>query len=201
MNIKISKATLAAILVVILAVAAYWHWSPYLTIHRMQAAAKAQDPDTFNDYVDYPKLRESFKGQLTALMVDTFAETKGSENAFVALGAMMAMGMVGNLVDAMVRPEAVMHAMQDGKLSEPGKRSSETPPLPRGNASQPGNASDGGAPVEWAYERKGANKVIAYAIDPKKPDAAPSDSFGVVFQRSGFADWKLTEVRMPNLHK
>ena len=183
------------------ALAGYWHWSPYLTIHRMQAAAKAQDPDTFNDYVDYPKLRESFKGQLTALMVDTFAETKGSENAFVALGAMMAMGMVGNLVDAMVRPEAVMHAMQDGKLSEPGKRSKVTPPVPSGTASQPGNASDGGAPVEWAYERKGANKLIAYAIDPKKPNSAVSERFGVVFQRSGFADWKLTEVRMPALNK
>lgn len=94
-----------------------------------------------------------------------------------------------------------MHAMQDGKFSAPGQRPSETPPVLRSSASQPGNASDGGAPVEWAYQRKSANKIIAYAVDPKKPDAAPSDSFGVVFQRSGFADWKLTEVRMPSLHK
>jgi len=197
---SIRTATVAGVLL-LAALAGYWHWSPYLAVHQMRAAAKAQDPDTFNDYVDYPKLRESFKGQLTALMADTVAETQGSGNAFAALGTMMAMAMVGNLVDAMVRPEAVMHAMQDGKFSAHGQRAKGTPAAPSGAASQSGNASDGREPVEWAYERKGANKLVAYAVDPKKPEAAAIDRFGVVFQRSGFADWKLTEVRMPAMNK
>lgn len=197
MNIKINKATVTAFWAAILAVAAYWYWSPNLAIYNMQAAAKAQDADTFNDYVDYPKLRESFKGQFTAFMADRLGESKADENPFAALGTMMAMAMVGNLVDAMVRPEAVMHAMQDGKFAQPGKLSGEAPPAPSDTAPRPGSASDGSGKAEWTYERKGVNKLIAYAIDPQKPDAAAADRFGVVFQRSGFADWRLTEVRLP----
>jgi hypothetical protein len=37
--------------------------------------------------------------------------------------------------------------------------------------------------------------MIAYATDPDSADK--SKSLGVVFERYGFADWKLTEVRFP----
>jgi hypothetical protein len=197
---SVRTAAVAGVLAVS-AIAGYWYWSPHLAIRNMQAAAQAKDADAFNDYVDYPKLRESFKGQFSALMVDRLGESKAAENPFAALGTMMAMAMVGNLVDAMVRPEAVMHIMQDGKLAQPGKPSSDAPPGPSGTAPQTGTASDGGDKPKWDYERKGANKLIAYAVDPNKPDAAAPDRFGVVFQRSGFADWKLTEVRMPAMNK
>ena len=184
---------------VVSAIAGYWYWSPHLAIHNMQAAAKAKDADAFNDYVDYPKLRESFKGQFTAFMTDRLGESKASENPFAALGTMMAMAMVGNIVDAMVRPEAVMHAMQDGKLAQPGKSPVDAPPAPSGTAPQAGSESESSGKAEWTYERKGVNKLIAYAIDPQKPDATATDRFGVVFQRSGFADWRLTEVRLPSI--
>ena len=61
MNIKISKSVLFAILAVILTIGASWYWSPFLAIKQMQSAAKVGDADTFNDYVDYPRLRESLK--------------------------------------------------------------------------------------------------------------------------------------------
>lgn len=201
MSTKSIRAAAVAGVLALAAIAGYWYWSPHLAISNMQAAAKAKDADTFNDYVDYPKLRESFKGQFSSLMADRLGESKAGENPFAALGTMMAMAMVGNLVDAMVRPEAVMHIMQDGKLVQPGKQSTDTPPESSGTAPQASTASEGGDKPKWAYERKGANKLIAYAIDPKKPDAAATDRFGVVFQRSGFADWKLTEVRMPAMNK
>ena len=193
---SIRTATVAGVLA-LAAVAGYWYWSPLLVIRNMQAAAQAKDADTFNDYVDYPKLRESVKGQFTALVTDSLAKSKASENPFAALGTMMALAMVGNVVDAMVRPEAVMHAMQDGKLAQPGKQSSEAPPMSTGTARQTGGASESSGKAEWSYERKGANKLIAYATDPQRPDAPANDRLGIVFQRTGFADWKLTEVRLP----
>jgi hypothetical protein len=99
----------------------------------------------------------------------------------------------------MVRPEAVMHAMQNGKLSQPGKQPSEAPSVPTGSASQTGSSAESSGETKWDYERKGANKLIAYAIDPRNPSAVAKDGLGIVFQRSGFADWKLTEVRISSV--
>jgi hypothetical protein len=48
--------------------------------------------------------------------------------------------------------------------------------------------------VEWTLERKGTNKVIARAQELGQP--APNQDFGLVLERYGFADWKLTEIRL-----
>jgi hypothetical protein len=39
--------------------------------------------------------------------------------------------------------------------------------------------------------------MTAYAVDPARPDEPNSERLGLVFERSGFVDWKLTEFRMP----
>lgn len=63
-----SKALKAAAAAVVVGIAAYWYWSPLLAIRQMQTAARAGDADTFNDHVDYPRLRESLKGQFSAML-------------------------------------------------------------------------------------------------------------------------------------
>ena len=198
-----SKTIKIAVVSGILAIAAYWYWSPFLAVRQMQSAAQDRDADAFNEHVDYPKLRESFKGQFSAMMADKLGETQSSENAFAAFGAMLGMAMVDRMVDALVQPETMMRAMQNGQLSTNGKPTS-------GGASaspsvSPETQTSAGAPekdkLKWDYERKGTNKLIAYAIDPGEPEEANSDRLGIVFQRNGFADWKLTEVRLPALNK
>ncbi|UUZ77388.1 DUF2939 domain-containing protein [Polaromonas sp. P1(28)-13] len=63
-----------------------------------------KDADAFNERVDYPKLRESIKGQLSALLGEQMAKTQDAGNPFAALGSMLGMAMVDRFVDAMVRP-------------------------------------------------------------------------------------------------
>lgn len=58
-----------------------------------------------------------------------------------------------------------------------------------------------GDKFKWVYERKGVDKLIADGTDPKKPDEKNQEKFGKVLQLSGFADWRLTEFRLPALHK
>ena len=48
--------------------------------------------------------------------------------------------------------------------------------------------------MEWTLDRKSANKVIAYSQESGQ--AVPNKDFGLVFERSGFADWKLTGIRI-----
>jgi hypothetical protein len=152
-----------------------------MAIKSMHKAAQIKDADAFNDYVDYPKLRESFKGQFSAMVAEKMGTTD-STNGFAAMGAALGLAMANQMIEAMVRPETIMRVMQDGKVAPRlGTSSSDSPQQ---------------EPV-WLYERKGVNKLIAYPGKEGPVSASVEKQSGLVFQRSGFADWKLTEVRLP----
>jgi len=198
MSTKSSKVAVVTGILVIAAIAAYWYWSPYLAVRQLQTAAQARDADAFNERVDYPKLRESFKSQFSALMTDKIGETANSGNGFAALGTMLGMALADRMIDALVRPETMMRAIQNGQLTAGGRQSSDAS---HQVTDIPGAPNEGASTKKdepkWAYERKSADKLVAYAVDPDKPDLSNSQRLGVVFQRNGFADWKLTEVRLP----
>jgi hypothetical protein len=178
-----TKPLVAALVIAGAGVGSYWYYSPYLSIKAMREAAQAKDADAFNDKVDYPKVRESLKGQMSALMAEKLGTPDTAGNGFAAFGALLGMAMVNQVVDAFVRPEMVMRSMQSGEFKP-------VPPL--------GKDSPTGEPepkkVEWTLERKGTNKVIARAQELGQP--APNQDFGLVLERYGFADWKLTEIRL-----
>lgn len=174
----------------IAATGAYWYWSPYVAMNSMQSAAEKKDADAFNQYVDYPKLRESLKGQFSAAMTKELGKRPSGggdfENAGAALGTMLGLAFADRFIDAMVRPEVVMQAMAEGKLQNPAGG---------------GKQSDTGTPakqereeIKWSMERKGVDRVVARSTQGDAPlDATP----GFVFDRNGFASWKLTEIRLP----
>lgn len=178
-----SSSIKAAVIAAALAVGAYWYWSPVLAVHQMQSAAKAGDADAFNDHVDYPRLRESMKRQSSAMLTKTMSSQPELGNDFAKAVAALGLAMVDRFVDAMVRPEVVMRAMQEGKLvprkAEPASAPSATDPADQ---------------VKWTSERKGVDKYIAYA---GRTGDADDKRVAMVLERSGFAYWKLTEVRLP----
>ena len=188
-----TKTFKISIALAVLVAAAYWYWSPVLAIHAMQSAAKAGDADAFSDHVDYPKLRESFKGQFSALLAEKLAAQSSGDNDFAkagaALGMMLGTAMVNQFVDAMVRPEVVMRAMQEGKLMP--KKSADSDSSPPAESAPPARQK-----VEWSAEHKGVDKYIAYARRSGEPE---DKRIALVLERSGFATWKLTEIRLPSL--
>jgi hypothetical protein len=96
------------------------------------------------------------------------------------------MALVNQMVETLVRPEVVMRAMQGGHMRQ--EVESHRAPGAR--------IATEGKPVEWALERRNVDKVIAYRQE--QGQAADKD-FSLVFERSGFADWKLTEIRLGKL--
>jgi hypothetical protein len=94
-----NKSILAALVLAVAGIGGYWYFSPYLTMKSMRSAAQTADADAFNDKVDYPKVRESLKGQMTAMMAEKLGPT---DNGFAAFGAMLGMALVNKVVDAMV---------------------------------------------------------------------------------------------------
>lgn len=178
-----TKPLVAALVIAGAGIGGYWYYSPYLSIQAMRDAAQAKDADAFNDQVDYPKVRENLKAQLSAKMVDSLGTTGNADNGFAALGAMLGMAMINPMVDAFVSPEMVMRSMQQGDFKP-------VPPLGQDNPTGETEPKK----VEWTLERKGTNKVIARTQEPGQPE--PNQDFGLVLERYGFADWKLTEIRL-----
>ncbi len=104
---KFLSINLAALIVAAAGVTAYWYFSPYLALRNIAAAVEAQDADAFNEIVDYPRLRESLKGQFSAQMAQRFGDTSRPSSG--ALFAMLGMAFVNQQIDGLVRPEMVMH--------------------------------------------------------------------------------------------
>lgn len=189
MSKNLTNSIAATCLVAAAVVGVYWYWSPFITIKQLQAAVEAQDADAFNKRVDYPKLRESFKGQYAALMAETLGGSRSSSSGFGSLGTMLGMALVNQMIEAFVRPETIMRAMQDGKFAQESK-SDKSSPDPAGGTSAEKRR-------EWTFERKDFDTLVAYVQDPAKPNASSAEQLGLVFLRNGFADWKLSEVRLP----
>lgn len=163
-----------AVLGLILGVAAYWYWSPVLALNSMRNAAEASDAQTFNEHIDYPRLRESLKRELSSM----FNEAASEESAGGALGSMIGVAMIDGLVDAAVRPEVMMRAMQKDEGSEqvPGE----------------GNSLD---EFSWTSERSGFNKYIVHVT---KNGSKSEKDVSLVLERDGFVNWKLTEMKIPH---
>lgn len=268
MNTLQKRVLAAACAVAVLGVAGYWYWSPYLVMRQMRNAAANVDADSFNDHVDYPKLRESLKGQLSARIA---GELESQSNPGSAFGTMLGLALVDKLVDAVVRPEMIMRAMEDGNFQLQGRQRdagignirrtaaqtdintlsqavklykldhgvypstqqglqvlADPAARPDGNGSyierlpkdpwghpynyaSPGKDGVGfeisyspppgeeGVPktreLTWRIERKGINKILVHA-DTKDGASAKAGPL-LVMRREGFADWKLTEIRLP----
>lgn len=182
-----SKKIKAAVVVALLTVGGYWYWSPFIAMKSMKSAAEKKDADYFNEHVDYPKLRESLKGQFSALMAEKLGASQqdgsDAEKAGAAFGSMLGMAFADKLVDAMVRPESVMRAMQEAQIA------------PKDVDGSPSGGSSKKEEVRWSYKRVSVDKLIAYAGDGSQ---ASGKTVGLVFERAGFANWKLTEIRLPS---
>jgi hypothetical protein len=180
------KKVSGALVVAAIFAASYWYFSPYVSINQMRSAAQSGDAESFNAHVDYPKLRTNVKDQFSKMASDiassSSAESDSAKSTGAAIGSMIGMTLADRMVDGLLRPEFVMKAMQDGKW---GKR------VP----AKPGAASSESTEPKWTSERQGMNKFIVhlygseFAMGPKET--------GFVFERSGFAHWMLTDVRLP----
>ncbi|SFF62064.1 Protein of unknown function [Duganella sp. CF458] len=164
---KQSKGIPTALLAVLVAVAAYWYWSPLLVVHQMKEAVRAHDVAAFNSHVDFPALRENMKDDIAG---------KPGDDALAGFGRLLG----GVVVDALVRPEAVMFVLEHGDFAR--KRGGHEDRDTRERDQEPPSGED---KPKWITERDGVNRYIVR-----------NDKVALVFIRNGFADWKLSEFRL-----
>jgi len=176
----LQKRILSALAAVLLAgVAAYWYWSPYLAMRELRAAAVAADAVRFNERVDFPKVRESLKSQFSARLHQDTA------NAGNNLGSLLAGVLIDKLIDTAVRPETIMFAMREGKFK-----------IESGGSPEGGQDTGERRKTAWRTERLGVDTILFHA--EREGSEARKDTMALVMQRRGFADWKLTDIRLPD---
>jgi hypothetical protein len=173
---RIRIAGTAAALAVVLAGTALY-LSPYWTLQRMRAAAEARDAAAFSSHVDFPTLTENLKGQLMRQMTDTMGAA-GKNDRLSGLGQMLAVGLLGQMVDSFVSPASVMRMVAQGKVTVDMEALGATPPDGSGQA--------------WRHALRYRNLSTALL---RAEGTSAAGAF--VFTRRGLWSWKLTAVELP----
>jgi len=166
-----------------LALGAYWTAAPYLTLYQMKSSVEARDADALNSHINYPALRENLKEQIASHVAAKMAK-EGATGEKAALGTKLALGLSGALIDNMVTPEAVKHAMTSGDLGSAKKAG--------GTGAEP--PSTGTPDFDWNTERVSANRLLVHV---KTTHQTLPKQASLVLAREGFATWKVVGVVMP----
>lgn len=162
--------------------------SPLLAANALRAAAQAGDADKLQRLVDFPAVRESLKGQLNALLMQSIqADPDLKDNPFAGFAAVLAPTLIGQAVESYVTPDgiAAMMAAQAPAKALPGP---PAPPTIEQPAPEPAPPA---AKVSHAYR-----DLDTYVItSASKTD--PKAQFAFVLHRQGLFAWKLTRIELP----
>lgn len=171
-------------LLAFIATTTYWILAPYRVFAEIQEAAQAGDASRFNIHVDYPRVRASLKEQLARKMGQDSAA-----DPLAALGASIGMALANPVVDAMVTPEIIMRAVQDGRLTLQIQRPAPAPGPTGGRMASPEKPN-------WRYERRDMNHLVAH-LSPRVAAGAPAGhQLRLELERIGLMDWKLVDVQL-----
>lgn len=180
------KPLIPIVAIALTVIAAYWYFSPYLTMYAMRTAIQARDAHAFNAHVDYPSVRETLKSELAGRAAAKMDERGSPASGAEALGRALGLALIAPMVDALVRPEVMMRAIDEGAIDIRGR---------------PGHERSGDAPDvrtdrvgrRWTVEREGLDRVI---VSRRDQDQDGSSAVAAVLERRGFADWRLTRIRL-----
>jgi len=151
--------------------------SPYWTLHQMKTAITEKDADGLSEHIDFPALRESFKGQMMTMMNKHIESAEMANNPIAAMGQMMGAALVNQVVDAAVSPAGVMAMMEAGKV-KPGAR-----PTPEANEDAAKET------IDYSVDYRGWSKV---AISTSQQDAGK-----FILKRTGLWSWQLSALELP----
>lgn len=170
------SVVIAIVKIVIFGVVGIYFGSPYLAARNLQNAAIEADADELEASVDFPAVRESLKSQLNvAMMTEMQNDPEMKDNPFAGLGAMLVPAMVDKMIDAYVTSDGLA-AMVRGQ--KPNKNSK-----PVSNEKIEFNSS---------YVSLDRFKVTM------RNTALNEDGPSLLFDREGFASWKLVKIELPN---
>jgi hypothetical protein len=165
--------------------AGYYLASPFLALNSLKNSFANKDADKVNQYIDYPALREDLKGQLMAAAIKNMqSDPEMSSNPFSGFAAAMVGPMVNAMVDSYVTPSGMktVMALSSGEQASQDETSQNL-------AERAKDLNEALKKTSFGYEGLDKFGVTATGDDGAKTK--------LMFARSGFADWKLKGVVLP----
>ncbi|HEX2211151.1 MAG TPA: DUF2939 domain-containing protein [Longimicrobium sp.] len=89
--------------------AAWFYFTPFMAVNRLQAAAESGDSQAMNEMVDFPALRTSIKSEIQGSVARGIQKDGGP---FAALGSAVTGMIVEPVVNAAVTPEGISLLMK-----------------------------------------------------------------------------------------
>ncbi len=176
------KKLIAALVLVVLALAAWWFGGPYVTVHGLSRAIEQRDTARLERYVDFPRVRSSLRAQLNDYMV----RQAGPDVAASPFGALLyGLGdqLGGAAVDTMVTPTGIGAMLQGHVLWKRGRNE-----LRGGDAFGP---TEPARPLKNAEHRFEA--LDRFVIDVDRGPGQPP--LKVVLEPQGLR-WKVVELQL-----
>jgi hypothetical protein len=175
------RSPLASLLVLALLFAAVWlYFTPYLALHRLQAAAKSGDTEAMNELVDFPSLRESVKQDITGVVENGISH---SHNPLAVFGGLLLGRVSAPLVDAVLTPQGIA-ALTEGH--RPGLHNAN------GDTADQPSVRIKGVDVKRGYE--GLDLFVVHFVDRN----SGHEKMALLMRRDGIARWRLSGVRLPS---
>ncbi len=148
--------------------------SPYLAASNLKEAAISGDADQLEGQVDFPAVRESLKSQLSAALTEKMnSDPSMKDNPFAGLGMMMIPAIVDKAVDVYVTPDGLSAMVRGSKPNENKTATAQDNP-----------------DIEYTYEWVNTDRFRVKMTNTKTNEPGPT----LVFDRQGFASWKLVKV-------
>jgi hypothetical protein len=179
------KLVIRGLTVAVVLTAGYYFASPLLAMNDLKSAFLDKNADKVNRYIDYPSLREDLKGQLMAAAIkDMQADPEMNDNPFAGLVAAMVGPLVNAMVDSYVTPSGMKTIMALSTGQEVSQDETSKNLVERAK-----ELDEALKKTSFGYEGLDTFYLTATGDD--------GDQTKLLFARSGFADWKLKGVVLP----
>ena len=176
------KKLIAVLVLVVLALSAWWFGGPYVTVHGLSRAIEQRDTARLERCVDFPRVRSSLRAQLN----DYLVRQAGPDVAASPFGALLyGLGdqLGGAAVDTMVTPTGIGAMLQGHVLWKRGRNE-----LQGGDACGP---TEPARPLKNAEHRFEALDRFVVDID-RGPGQPP---LKVVLEPQGLR-WKVVDLQL-----
>lgn len=176
------KKPVAIVVLLLLAVSAWWFGGPYLTVHGLARAIEHRDTTRLDRYVDFPRVRLGLRAQLSDYLLRQ-AGPDVSASPFGALLYGLGDQLGGAAVDTLMTPAGIGALLQGHVLYKRGRNE-----LRNGDAWAP---TEPARPLKEARHR--FERLDRFVVDVDRGPGEPP--LQVVLEPQGLR-WRVVDLRL-----